>query len=79
MRVRELNEWKTAIKIRYKYYKYKVNSPKIAHVSISFSDFVNNTFAKKFHIFVIVDWDNILIFIIKNSPIKLIEWVCYWV
>ena len=62
MRIKEGDKWKTAFRIRYRYFKYQVMQLELSNVPASFQDYINKILAKKLDIFVIVYLDDILIY-----------------
>ncbi len=61
MRIKKCNEWKTAFKTRYGYFKYQMTPLGLFNAPASFQDSINKIMAEKLNIFVIVYWDDILI------------------
>ena len=66
MRILEGDEWKTAFKTQYGYFKYPVIPFGLTNAPASFQEYINKIFAKKPDIFVIVYLDDILIYTKDN-------------
>ena len=62
MRVREDDEWKTAFRTWYGYFKYQVMPFGLSNALASFQGYINKILAKKLDVFVIVYWDDIFIY-----------------
>ena len=77
MRICENNEWKTAFRIRYGYFKYQVMPFGLSNTPATFQRYVNKILAEKLDIFVVVYLDDILIYI-KDSEqphVEVVRWV----
>ena len=66
IRIREGDEWKTAFQTQYGYFEYQVMPFGLFNAPASFQGYVNKILAEKFDVFVIVYFDNILIYT-KNA------------
>ena len=62
MRICEGDEWKTAFRTQYKYFKYQVMPFGISNAPATFQGYVNKILAEKLDVFVIVYLDDILIY-----------------
>ena len=62
MKIKESNEWKTAFKTRYGYFKYQVMPFRLTNILATFQSYINKILAEKLDIFVIVYLNNILIY-----------------
>ncbi len=62
MRIREGDEWKTAFKTRYGYFKYQVMPFGLTNAPATFQGYINKILAKKLDVFVIVYLDDIPIY-----------------
>ena len=67
MRIREGDEWKTAFRTQYTYFKYQVMLFGQINAPASFQEYINKIFAEKLDIFVIVYLDSMLIYIEDNG------------
>ena len=62
MRIRKVDEWKTAFRTRYGHFKYQVMHFGLSNAPATFQGYVNKILAEKLDIFVIVYLDDILIY-----------------
>ena len=62
MKIHESDEWKTAFRIRYGYFKYQVMLFGLFNTQATFQKYVNKVLTKKLDIFVIVYLDKIMIY-----------------
>ena len=62
MRIKKGDEWKTAFWTWYGHFKYQVMTFWLSNLSASFQGYINNILAKKLDIFIIVYFDDILIY-----------------
>ena len=62
MRIREGDEWKTAFRTQYGYFKYQVMLFDLSNSPAIFQEYVNKILDEKIDIFVIVYLDDILIY-----------------
>ena len=72
MRIREGDKWETAFKIRYGNFEYQVMPFGLTNAPAIFQSYINKILAEKLDIFVIVYFDDILIYI-KNKGKKYVE------
>ena len=77
IRIREGNEWKTAFRTRYSYFKYQVMPFGLTNAPATFQGYINKILAEKLDIFVIVYLDDIPIYT-ENEGKKYMEAV-WWV
>ncbi len=77
MRIREGNEWKTAFKTRYGYFKYQVIPFGLTKVPATFQGYINKILGEKLDVFVIVYLDDILIHTDSEGEehIQTVRWV----
>ncbi len=77
MRIREDNKWKTVFKTCYDYYEYQVMPFGLTKASDMFQGYINKILAKKLDIFVIVYFDNILIYTKSEGKehVQVVQWV----
>ena len=75
MRICEGDEWKTAFQTRYSHFDYQLMFFSLSNAPTTFQGYVNKILAKKLDIFVIVYWDNILIYT-KNPGQPKVGAVC---
>ena len=77
MRIREGDEWKTAFRSKYGYFKYQVMPFGLSNAPATFQEYVNKILAEKLNIFVIVYLDDILIY--TKDPgqphVEAVRWV----
>ena len=62
MRIRERDEWKTALRTWYRHFEYQMMPFGLTNAPASFQEYINKIFAEKLDIFVIVYLDDILIY-----------------
>ncbi len=62
MRIREGDEWKTAFRTRYGHFKYQVMLFGLINTLATFQGYINKILAKKLNVFVIVYFNDILIY-----------------
>ena len=62
MRICKDDEWKTAFKTQYGYFKYQVMLVGLSNAPVTFQRYVNKILAKKLDIFVVIYLDDILIY-----------------
>ena len=62
MRIREDDEWKTAFKTRYGYFKYQVIFFGLTNVLTTFQDYINKILTKKLDVYMIMHLDDIFIY-----------------
>ena len=62
MRIKEGDEWKTAFRTKYRYFKYQVMPFGLSNAPASFQGYINKILAEKLDVFVIVYLDDILIY-----------------
>ena len=62
MRIRKGDEWKTAFRTRYGYFKYQVMPFGLTNKLANFQGYINKILAEKLDIIVIVYLDDILIY-----------------
>ena len=60
--INEGDEWKTAFRTRYSYFKYQVIPFELSNAPASFQGYINKILAKKLNIFVIIYLDDIFIY-----------------
>ena len=72
MRIKEIDEWKTAFRTRYDHFKYQVISFGLTNTLATFQGYINKILAKKLNVFVIVYLNDIFIYI-ENKGKKYIE------
>lgn len=65
LKIKERNEWKTVFSNQYDYYKYQVIFFGLFNTSARFQGYINMILAKKLNIFIIMNLDDIFIYI-KN-------------
>ena len=77
MKIRGGDEWKTAFRIRYRYFEYQVMSFGRSNTPTTFQGYVNKILAKKLDIFVIVYLDDILIYTEdpRQPHVEAVRWV----
>ena len=77
MRIREGDEWKTAFRTQYGYFKYQVMPFGLMNVPVSFQEYINKILAEKLDIFDIVYLDNILIYTDDDGDrhVSTVRWV----
>ena len=77
MRIRESNEWKTAFRIWYGYFKYQVISFGLSNAPASFHDYINKILDKILDVFVIVYLNHILIYTKDKGRghVEAVRWV----
>ena len=63
MRIREGDEWKTAFRTQYGYFKYQIIFFGLSNTLASFQGYVNKILSEKLDIFIIIYLDDILIYI----------------
>ena len=69
MRIWENDKWKTIFCVRYGYFKYQVLPFWLFYAPISFQGYINKILAEKLNIFVLVSFNNILIYTEKTSQL----------
>ncbi len=62
MRIQEGDEWKIAFRTRYSHFKYQVMPFCLSNAPANFQDYINKILTETLDIFVMVDWNNILIY-----------------
>lgn len=62
MRIREGNEWKSAFKTRYSYFKYQLMPYRLTNAPVIFQGYINNIFVKKLYVFVIMYLEDVFIY-----------------
>ena len=67
MRIKEGNEWKTALKTRYNHFKYQVMPFGLSNAPTNFQGYINKILAKKLNVFIIVYLNNILLYTKNES------------
>ena len=73
MRIKKGDEWKTAFRTWYGYFKYQVMPFKLSNTLVYFQSYINKILANKFNIFVIVYLDDIFIYIKdKVNPLSML-------
>ena len=77
MRIKEGDEWKTAFRIRYSYFKYQVMPFRLFNAPTSFQDYINKILAEKLDFFIIVYLDDILIYTKDQGQdyLEAVRWV----
>ena len=77
MRIRKGNKWETAFQMRYGYLNYHVMSFGFSNTPASFQGYVNKILTEKLDIFVIVYFNNILIYNkdASKSHVEVVWWV----
>ena len=77
MKIREGDEWKTAFRTHYSYFKYQVMLFGLSNASATFQGYVNKILAEKLDIFVTIYLDDILIYTegLDQPYIKIVHWV----
>jgi hypothetical protein len=67
IRIKKENEWKTAFKIRYGHFKYKMMFFGLANTSVTFQAYINKALAGLIDISCVVYFDNIFIYLINRA------------
>ena len=76
MRIRKGDKWKTAFRTRYGHFEYQVMPFGLTNAPASFQGYINQIFAEKLDIFVIVYLDDILIYTDDDEGhVAAIRWV----
>ena len=63
IRIYKSDEWKTALKTRYRHFEYQIMLFGLFNTPAMFQEYVNKVLAEKFDIFIIVYLNNFLIYI----------------
>ena len=77
MKIREGDEWKTAFHIRYSHFKYQIMLFGLSNTPASFQSYINKILTQKLDIFVILNLNNILVYIENpgQSYVDAVRWV----
>ena len=77
MRIYKGNEWKTAFRTRYSYFKYQVMLFGLSNAPATFQRYINKILAEKLDIFVVVYLDDILIYTKDSGQphVEAVRWV----
>ena len=77
MRIKEGDKWKTAFQTRYGHFEYQVMPFGLSNEPASFQGYINKILAEKLDIFVVVDLDDILIYIGDpgQGHVDVVKWV----
>jgi hypothetical protein len=67
IRIKKGNEWKTAFKIRYGYFKYKMIFFNLANISATFQIYINRALADLIDVNCVIYFDNIFIYSINRA------------
>ena len=62
MRIKKGDEWKTAFRTQYGYFKYQMMPFRLSNALASFQDYINKILAKKLDVLVIVYLNDIMIY-----------------
>ncbi len=77
MRIWENDEWKTAFRTRYGHFEYQVMPFKLSNLPASFQGYINKILPEKLDIFVVVYWDDILVYTkdLGQPQVDVVWWV----
>ena len=67
MKIRKGDKWKTMFKTQYNHFEYQVMLFGLTNTLASFQEYINKILIEKLDIFIIVYWDNILIYTDDDS------------
>ena len=67
MRIRKRDKWKTAFRTQYSHFEYQVMLFGLTNVPASFQGYINKILAEKLDMFVIVNLDDIFIYIYDDG------------
>ena len=72
IKIKEGNEWKTAFRTRYGYFKYQIMPFELTNAPAKFKSYTNKILAKKLDVFVIIYLNDIFIYT-KSKSKKYVE------